>query len=152
MRIVTLDRSARVLDVAAGPGTLTFLAAPRVARVSAIDFSPTMIEELRARAGREGVGNVDAQVMDAQALTFADSTFDAAFCLFAFMFFPDRARAFREMLRVLRPGGKHSSPPGRRSSADHSFESDSKQWPRHSPIFPACRKATCRSRRPASPR
>jgi len=106
LRIVSLDRSAHVLDVAAGPGTLTFLVAPSVARVTAIDFAPAMIEELRARADRGRVGNVDAEVMDAQALTFADSTFDAAFCLFAFMFFPDRSRAFREMLRVLRPGKK----------------------------------------------
>src|SRR5256885_7440661 len=106
LRLVAVDRSAHVLDGAAGPGTMTFLLAPRVARVSAIDFSPKMIEELRARADRESVGNVDARLMDAQALTFADSTFDAAFCLFAFMFFPDRGRAFGEMLRVLRPGGQ----------------------------------------------
>jgi len=43
--------------------------------------------------------------MDAQSLAFGDATFDAAFCTFAFMFFPDRGCAFREMRRVLRPGG-----------------------------------------------
>jgi SAM-dependent methyltransferase len=44
--------------------------------------------------------------MDAQGLEFPEATFDAAFCIFAFFFFPDRARAFRELHRVLKPGGR----------------------------------------------
>ena len=44
--------------------------------------------------------------MDAAALAFDDETFDAAYCMFAFMFFPDRARAFRELRRVLKSGGR----------------------------------------------
>jgi ubiquinone/menaquinone biosynthesis C-methylase UbiE len=106
LRLLPVDSSSRVLDVASGPGTLTFLAAQRGASVSAVDFSPGMIEELRKTAAREGAANVDARVMDAQSLGFSDSTFDAAFCLFAFMFFPDRSRVFREMHRVLCEGGK----------------------------------------------
>jgi ubiquinone/menaquinone biosynthesis C-methylase UbiE len=106
VRIVRLAPSDRVLDVACGPGTITFLAAPQVSSVSAVDFSPGMIEQLKERAAREGIRNIEAAVMDAQALEFPDSTFDAAFCLFAFFFFPDRARAFRELHRVLRPGGR----------------------------------------------
>jgi ubiquinone/menaquinone biosynthesis C-methylase UbiE len=65
-----------------------------------------MIAQLRARAERERITNVEAQVMDAQSLAFPDGAFDAAFSLFAFMFIPDRARAFRELRRVLRDGGK----------------------------------------------
>jgi SAM-dependent methyltransferase len=106
LRLVPLEPSSTVLDVASGPGTLAFPAARRAARVTAVDFSPSMIEEVRARASIEKVTNVTAEVMDAQSLGFADESFDAAFCLFAFMFFPDRARAFREMHRVLRPGGR----------------------------------------------
>jgi SAM-dependent methyltransferase len=106
LRIVHPDASANVLDVACGPGTLTFLAAPRVKRVSAVDFSPKMIGEVRARAAEDRLTNIDAEEMDAQSLRFADATFDAAFCIFAFMFFPDRGRAFGEMRRVLRDGGK----------------------------------------------
>ncbi len=106
LRLVAPAPGARVLDVASGPGTLTFVAAPRVARVCAVDFSPQMIDALRARAEREGIRNVDAEVMDAQSLGFPDASFDAAFSLFAFMFIPDRGRAFREMRRVLREGGK----------------------------------------------
>ena len=96
----------RVLDIATGPGTLAFLAAPSVASVVAIDFSPGMIEELARRAAREAVTNVEGLVMDAQALDFADRSFDSAFCMFGFMFFPDRSRVFREMRRVLRTGGR----------------------------------------------
>jgi ubiquinone/menaquinone biosynthesis C-methylase UbiE len=106
LRLVRLERTARVLDVACGPGTLAFCAAPHVAHVTGVDFSPKMIDALCARAEREGVGNVEGELMDAAALRFADATFDAAFCAFAFMFFPDRDKAFREMRRVLRDGGK----------------------------------------------
>jgi ubiquinone/menaquinone biosynthesis C-methylase UbiE len=106
IRLASPPPGARILDVAAGPGTLTFLAARDASRVTAVDFSPKMIDELRTRAKLENAANVDADVMDAQDLRFPDATFDAAFCLFAFMFFPDRARAFRDLYRVLRPGGK----------------------------------------------
>ncbi len=106
LRRVSLARPDSVLDVAAGPGTLAMLAAPNAARVLATDFSHGMIDQLRLRAGREGAGNVEGAVMDAQALALRAGSFDAAFCMFGFMFIPDRARAFREMLRVLRPDGR----------------------------------------------
>ena len=105
LRVAALAPPARLLDVATGPGTLALFAAARAASVTAVDFSPGMIAALRDRAARDGVTNLDARVMDAQALALPDASFDAAFCLFGFMFFPDRGRAFRELLRVLRPGG-----------------------------------------------
>jgi ubiquinone/menaquinone biosynthesis C-methylase UbiE len=106
LRLVPPGKSDRVLDVACGPGTLAFLAARDAARVDATDFSPGMIEQLTARAAREGSDNVHGAVMDAQALGFPDATFDAAYSLFGFFFFPDRSKAFAELLRVLRPGGR----------------------------------------------
>jgi ubiquinone/menaquinone biosynthesis C-methylase UbiE len=106
MALAGLAASDRVLDVGAGPGVLALLAARRVARVSAVDFSPGMIEQLIALAAREGLTNIDTAVMDAQALQFAHASFDAVFSLFVFMFVPDRARAFLELRRVLRPGGR----------------------------------------------
>lgn len=50
LRLVDLDPSHRVLDVACGPGTLALLAAKRAAKVDAVDFSPGMIAELEQRA------------------------------------------------------------------------------------------------------
>jgi ubiquinone/menaquinone biosynthesis C-methylase UbiE len=106
---VALDRAgvavgSRVLDVAAGPGTLALLAALRGCHTTAVDFSPRMIDELRSKAVAAGAV-VDAQVADGQALPIRDAAFDAAFSMFGLMFFPDRAKGLREMLRVLVPGG-----------------------------------------------
>lgn len=97
---------AHILDVATGPGTLALLAAPEVRRVSALDFSPGMIDRLRREAADRGLTNVEAVVGDGQALPFADESFDAAFSMFGLIFFPDRARGLRELLRVLRPGAR----------------------------------------------
>jgi len=97
---------ARVLDVASGAGALALRAAERGARVVATDFAPGMIDKLRELATARGLGGLEAHVMDAQQLALEAGSFDAAFCLFGFMFFPDRDRAFRELLRVLAPGGR----------------------------------------------
>ncbi|MBF5046594.1 class I SAM-dependent methyltransferase [Aggregicoccus sp. 17bor-14] len=104
LRLARLQPAERVLDVAAGPGTLSLLAA-RTAQVSALDFSPAMVERLRARA-EAARAQVEARVGDGMALPYADASFDAAFSMFGLMFFPDRGRGFAELARVLRPGGR----------------------------------------------
>jgi ubiquinone/menaquinone biosynthesis C-methylase UbiE len=95
---------ARVLDVAAGPGTLTLLAAESGRSVAALDFSPQMITNLKRRLNGAQLG-ADVRLGDGQALPWADAEFDAAFSMFGLMFFPHRARGFSELLRVLKPGG-----------------------------------------------
>jgi SAM-dependent methyltransferase len=96
----------RVLDVATGPGTLALAAARAGARVSAIDFSPQMIAELRARQQAEALPEIDARVADATALPYEEGAFDAAFSMFALNLVADRSAAFREIHRVLRHGGR----------------------------------------------
>jgi SAM-dependent methyltransferase len=105
LRVADLRSGARVLDVAAGPGTLTLLAAKHARRVEAIDFAGDMIALLEQRARAAGLSNVNAQVGDGQALPYDDGSFDAAFSMFGLIFFPDRARGLSEMKRVLTPGG-----------------------------------------------
>lgn len=95
-----------VLDVAAGPGSLSLLAARTAARVHALDFAPAMLAQLRARAAAAGVTNVEPRLADAQALPFPAASFDAAYSMFGLIFVPDRARALAELARVLRPGAR----------------------------------------------
>ena len=98
---VTLTSDSRVLDVAAGTGALALLAAETGAQVLATDFSPGMI----ARIAAMNVPNVEARVMDGQALTLDDASFDAVFSIFGVIMFPDWRKGLAEMARVTRPGG-----------------------------------------------
>lgn len=106
LRFVPAPAGGRVLDVACGPGTLALIAAERGARVVATDFSPAMVARLRHRVAERRLGNLEAHVMDGQALALPDGSFDAAYSIFGLIFFPDRARGFRELWRVLKPGGR----------------------------------------------
>ncbi|HEX7454186.1 MAG TPA: methyltransferase domain-containing protein, partial [Polyangiaceae bacterium] len=105
LRVAGLRPGARVLDVAAGPGTLTLLAARNANSVDAIDFASDMIALLEQRARDAGASNVTARVGDGQALPYESGSFDAVFSMFGLIFFPDRAQGLSELKRVLRPGG-----------------------------------------------
>ena len=95
----------RVLDVAAGNGNATLAAARRFAAVTSTDYVPLLLEKAAARALAEGL-TVQFQVADAEALPFADASFDVVLSTFGAMFTPQQARVAAEMLRVLRPGGR----------------------------------------------
>lgn len=98
---VTLTAQSRVLDVAAGTGALALAAARTGARVLATDFSPGMVRCIAAA----GLPNVEARVMDGQALALPDAHFDAVFSIFGVIMFPDWRKGLAEMQRVTRPGG-----------------------------------------------
>lgn len=94
----------RVLDVACGTGVLGREVASRVGSaggVTGIDPNPGMVAVAKRIAPavewREGV---------AESLPFPDRTFDAVVSQFGLMFFTNRRQALREMLRVLKPGGR----------------------------------------------
>ncbi|HSS66182.1 MAG TPA: methyltransferase domain-containing protein [Gammaproteobacteria bacterium] len=94
----------RVLDVACGTGTLTREIAARVGAegsVVGVDINDGMLEVARRKTPQ-----VEWRRGAAEALPFEDHSFDAVVCQFALMFFTDRRAAIREMLRVLRPGGR----------------------------------------------
>jgi len=95
----------RVLDVAAGNGNATLAAARRFAEVTSTDYVPELLDKGRARAAAEGL-RVDFRVADAEDLPFKDGSFDAALSTFGAMFTPDHTRPAREMLRLVRHGGR----------------------------------------------
>ena len=95
----------RVLDVAAGNGNATLAAARRFAHVTSTDYVSTLLDKGRERARAEALP-VTFQVADAEALPFADASFDAALSTFGVMFAPDHPRAARELLRVVKSGGR----------------------------------------------
>jgi len=95
----------RVLDVAAGNGNATLAAARRFAAVTSTDYVPELLDKGRARAAAEGL-QVNFRTADAEDLPFEDGSFDAALSTFGAMFTPDHTRPAREMLRVVRSGGR----------------------------------------------
>ncbi len=95
----------RVLDVAAGNGNATLAAARRGARVTSTDYVSTLLERGEERARAERL-DVQFQVADAEALPFADHSYDAVLSTFGVMFTPDHAKAASEMARVCRAGGR----------------------------------------------
>jgi ubiquinone/menaquinone biosynthesis C-methylase UbiE len=98
-----------VLDVAAGTGEQTLLAARRVGptgRVVATDISAPMLGIAADSARQRGLSNVETHVTDARQLGFESDSFDAAISRLALMLIPERAKALAEIYRVLRPGGR----------------------------------------------
>ncbi len=100
-----LRSGRKVLDVAAGNGNVTLAAARRWCEVLSTDYVPSLLARGRARAAAEGL-NVEFQEADAEALPFADNSFDAVVSTFGVMFTPNQDKAAAEMLRVCRSGGQ----------------------------------------------
>ena len=103
-----LRGAERVLDVGCGMGADVFDLAARVGsagHVTGVDLSASLIAEARRRAEGRNLP-VTFEVGDAQALRFADGTFDAVRTERMLMHVPDADQAFAEMVRVLRPGGR----------------------------------------------
>jgi len=95
----------KVLDVAAGNGNATLAAARRWCEVVSTDYVPSLLERGRLRAAADGL-SIEFREADAEALPFADSSFDVVVSTFGVMFTPDQDRAAVELLRVCRSGGK----------------------------------------------
>jgi len=99
----------RVLELAAGPGEVGFLALPRLlpgGELISTDVAPEMVEAARRRASALGLEGVRFAVEDAVALSLARDSVDAVLCRFGIMLVDDMERAAAEMARVTRPGGR----------------------------------------------
>src|SRR5713101_6862222 len=99
----------RVLDLASGVGDPALSIAAEVGpsgRVTATDLGPGMMSLAEELARKKGLTNIEFHEANAEALPFADESYDVLTCRFGIMFFPDLPKALRECFRVLKPGGR----------------------------------------------
>jgi len=105
----TIAPGETVLDLGAGGGFDAFLAAARVGpagRVIGLDMTPQMIKKARANAKRAGHANVEFRLGDIEAMPVDDSSVDLVISNCVLNLVPDKEQAFREIARVLKPGGR----------------------------------------------
>lgn len=106
---LALQPGETVLDLAAGPGTMSLAAARAVGprgRVICTDFAAPMVDAARKRLAAERVGNVEFRVMDAEAIDLPDESVDAVSCRMGLMLMAAPATAIAEAARVMRPNGR----------------------------------------------
>lgn len=104
-----LEPGERVLDVGSGAGTDSLVAALMVGpkgSVIGIDMTPEMLAKARAGAAEIGLGNVTFVEGEAEALPFADASFDVVVSNGVIDLIPDKDAVFAEIHRVLAPGGR----------------------------------------------
>jgi SAM-dependent methyltransferase len=100
-----LTSGATLLDIGAGPGTITADLATRVAHVTALEVTTEALELARAEFTRRGQANVTFAVGDVHALGFPDDAFDVVHAHQVLQHVADPVAALREMRRVTKPGG-----------------------------------------------
>jgi SAM-dependent methyltransferase len=104
-----LELGERVLDVGSGAGTDSLVAALMVGpegSVTGIDMTPEMLAKARSGAAELGLGNVTFVEGEAEALPFADGSFDVVISNGVIDLVPDKDAVFLEIHRVLAPGGR----------------------------------------------
>lgn len=104
IEIIQPGQNANALDVACGSGTLSLPLSQTVAKVTALDFSQDMLNELEKIIHKKDITNIHHLQGDGQNLPFKDNSFDTSFSLFGLMFFPNRIQGFKELYRTLKPG------------------------------------------------
>jgi len=94
------------LDLACGPGTFARAFAPCVRSIFGLDLTPAMLELARKSAVAAGQENISFVCGNGYQLPFANETFHLVVCGYTFHHMNEPAAAFRELARVLRPGGR----------------------------------------------
>jgi SAM-dependent methyltransferase len=95
-----------MIDLACGPGTVVAAFAPYVRRAVGVDATEAMLDEARRIAREKRRDNVEWRAASVYELPFPDDAFDIVTCRFAFHHLQEPARAFAEMVRVCRSGGR----------------------------------------------
>lgn len=103
---------SRVLDVAAGAGQQSLVAARRAGptgHVLATDISPRLLEFAAENARMEGLGNLSTLEADGEALDVPPASFDAAISRVGMIYFPDQKQALANIRQALKPGGRFAT-------------------------------------------
>jgi demethylmenaquinone methyltransferase/2-methoxy-6-polyprenyl-1,4-benzoquinol methylase len=114
----------RILDMAGGTGDVAFRMARRGGEVTVADINADMLEVGKQRAERRGLAGLEWQVENAEALSFADASFDAYTIVFGIRNITDIPAALREAHRVLKRGGRF-----------FCMEFSSSDWPGFSTLY-----------------
>ena len=107
--IAAIEPGETVLDLGSGAGFDCFLAARRVGpsgRVIGVDMTDAMLEKARGNAEKSSFANVEFRKGEIETLPVADGSVDVVISNCVLNLVPDKDRAFREILRVLKPGGR----------------------------------------------
>jgi SAM-dependent methyltransferase len=105
VKFAQIPPGQKVLDVACGTGVVAVTAARRGAKVSGLDLSPVLLERAAHNAGVAAVDITFTQG-DAEALPYSDASFDVVLSQYGHIFAPRPAVVLKEMLRVLKNGGR----------------------------------------------
>ena len=111
LALVELRPGQTVLDVGSGPGADVIAAARRVGpsgRAIGVDMTPAMIRRARENAAKEGLDHAEFHLAEAEELPVPDATVDWVISNCVVNLVPDKTKAFREIFRVLKPGGRFS--------------------------------------------
>jgi arsenite methyltransferase len=109
LALASIAPGETVLDLGSGAGFDAFLAARRVGptgRVIGVDLTPEMIDQARVNAERTGCANVEFRLGDIETLPVEDACVDLVISNCVLVLVPDKAKAFAEIARVLKPGGR----------------------------------------------
>jgi ubiquinone/menaquinone biosynthesis C-methylase UbiE len=108
IRMLNPKNNELILDAAGGTGEpgLTIASMLNGGKVFIVDLAEGMLEIARENATQRGIKNIETHSYDVCELPFDNNTFDAISCRKGFMFFPDMLLAAKEMVRVLKPGGR----------------------------------------------
>ena len=108
--IVDARRAQSILDIACGTGDFSLAIAGRMhpdSRITGLDLSEGMLAVMRDKVAKAGLeGRISCEQGDSEAMRFADASFDAVTIAFGIRNFAHREAALREILRVLKPGGR----------------------------------------------
>jgi SAM-dependent methyltransferase len=107
--IARLQPGERVVDIGCGAGMDLMLAAKRVGpggRATGVDMTPAMAEKTRRSAEKAGLTNLEVRLGDALALPLEDASIDVVISNGVINLVPDKEKAYAEIFRVLKPGGR----------------------------------------------